>query len=90
MTSELKSANSAWMRPDTWLPTSTVTTADRLPEVLTRETTSPRSAAAVWNCGAGSLRPAKRQASSAPSTTTRPRIQGRRWRRRDGESVDGM
>ena len=43
-TGELKSANNAWMRPDTWLPTSTVTTACRLPEVLTRETTLPRSA----------------------------------------------
>ncbi len=39
-TGELKSANNSWMRPDTWLPTSTVTTACRLPEVLTRETTS--------------------------------------------------
>ena len=51
-TGELKSANNSWMRPDTWLPTSTVTTACRLPEVLTRETTLPRSAAAVWYSGA--------------------------------------
>ena len=42
-TGELKSANNSWMRPDTWLPTSTVTTACRLPDVLTRETTLPRS-----------------------------------------------
>ena len=53
-TGELKSAYSSWMRPDTWLPTSTVTTACRLPEVLTRETTLPRSATAVWYSGAAS------------------------------------
>ena len=40
---ELKSAYRSRMRPDTWLPTSTVTTACRLPDVLTRETTLPRS-----------------------------------------------
>ena len=54
LTGELKSANNAWMRPDTWLPTSTVTTACRLPEVLTRETTLPRSAVTVWYSGAAS------------------------------------
>src|SRR6185503_17275101 len=47
-TFELKSAYSAWMRPETWLPTSTVTTACRLPEVLTRDTTRPFSAVEVW------------------------------------------
>ena len=54
-TGELKSANSSWMRPETWLPTSTVTTACRLPEVLTRETTLPTSAVTVWYSGAPSL-----------------------------------
>ena len=53
-TAELKSAYSSWMRPETWLPTSTVTTACRLPEVLTRDTTLPISATAVWYSGASS------------------------------------
>jgi hypothetical protein len=56
-TGELKSAYSSWMRPDTWLPTSTVTTACRLPEVLTRETTLPRSRRTVWYSGAIGHRP---------------------------------
>src|SRR5215211_2628201 len=42
------------MRPETWLPTSTVTTAWRLPDVLTRDTTLPTSAAEVWYSGAAS------------------------------------
>ena len=53
-TVELKSAYSSWMRPDTWLPTSTVTTACRLPEVLTRETTLVFSTTEVWYSGASS------------------------------------
>jgi hypothetical protein len=78
------------MRPDTWLPTSTVTVAERLPEALTREMISPRSTAAVWNCGAGAARPTNRHATRPPTITRAATIQGRRRRKRDGESVADM
>ena len=69
-TCELKSANSDCTRPDTWLPTSTVTTADRLPEALTRETTSPRASGSVVYRGASPLPELKRQSPPSTSTTS--------------------
>ena len=50
-TREPKSACSSAMRPDTWLPTCTVTRADTVPVAVTRATRSPRSTRALsrWN-----------------------------------------
>src|ERR1041384_7392745 len=53
------------MRPETWLPTSTVTTACRLPDVLTFETTLPRSICAVWYSGSESPPAVQRYRTSA-------------------------
>ena len=46
-TGELKSALSSAMRPDTWLPTCTVTSADSVPVAVTCATIGPRSIATV-------------------------------------------
>jgi hypothetical protein len=45
-TRELKSTNSSLICPETWLPTSTVTTALRLPVAETAAVRGPRSTAA--------------------------------------------
>src|SRR5262249_48095079 len=52
-TSELKSAWSAEMRPDTCAPTCTVTSADKVPVAVTRATIRPRWTFAVSNSGGG-------------------------------------
>ena len=46
-TSDSKSAKSASMRPETWLPTCTVTIADSVPVAVTFAAMAPRSTAAV-------------------------------------------
>ena len=53
-TIELKSAYSASMMPETWLPTCTVVTASRAPVAPTVSTTSPRVRATVVTSGTNS------------------------------------
>ncbi len=55
LTSELKSACSALIVPDTWLPTWTVVTASSVPVASTVEITSPRDTSAVVNAGASAF-----------------------------------
>ena len=43
----LKSTSSSWMRPETWLPTSTVTTGDSVPVAVTWLATRPRQTSLV-------------------------------------------
>ena len=52
LTSELKSANSSRIWPDTCVPTDTWVTGMTCPEACTDATTAPRSMAAVRYCGA--------------------------------------
>ncbi len=54
-TSDSKSAKRASMRPETWLPTCTVTSAERLPVAVTLAAIAPRSTAAVsyWTSALG-------------------------------------
>ena len=47
-TRELKSTCSSWMRPDTWLPTWTVTSGDSVPLAVTWAARSWRATEAVW------------------------------------------
>ena len=58
------------MRPDTWLPTSTVTTACRLPDVLTFEMTLPRWTGAVWKSGSDSPCDVQRYRTRAARTSS--------------------
>jgi uncharacterized membrane protein len=53
LTGELKSACSSAIRPETWLPTCTVTMAERVPLAVTLATIRPRSSLAVsiWVLG---------------------------------------
>ena len=46
-TGELKSTKISLMRPDTWVPTWTVTSADSVPVAVTFATIGPRSIATV-------------------------------------------
>ena len=47
-TGELKSAYQASMRPETWLPTCTVTIAETVPLAVTFAAMGPWSAGALW------------------------------------------
>ena len=64
------------MRPETWLPTCTVTSADSAPVAVTRPTTSPRSTRdfSRWKAD---LCPPKREPKAThpppkPTTARRP------------------
>ena len=50
-TSELKSTRISWIRPVTWLPTCTVTTAFSVPVADTLAVSGPRSTRATRSCG---------------------------------------
>ena len=54
-TMELKSAYSASMMPETWLPTCTVVTASSAPVAPTVSTTSPRARGTVLTSGTNSV-----------------------------------
>ncbi len=60
-TRELKSAWSACTRPETWLPTWTVTSAESVPVAVTLPTMRPRSTAMVSSWGPGSFEPARQR-----------------------------
>ena len=55
-TIELKSAYSSCTVPDTWVPTSTVSTACSVPVAATASTTSPRVTGMVVTLGSGAWR----------------------------------
>ncbi len=59
------------MRPDTWLPTCTVTSADTVPVAVTRDSTSRRCTAVVSKLAAESF--VLGRASHTPASTTAAR-----------------
>ena len=69
LTVELKSARSSAMRPETWLPTWTVTSAERVPVAVTLATILPRSTLAVSICGLGLFPALQRQIATAATST---------------------
>ena len=70
LTGELKSARSSAMRPETWLPTCTVTMAERVPLAVTLATMRPRSSLVVSICVLGLFPELPRQATTAATATT--------------------
>ena len=77
------------MRPETWLPTCTVTSAERVPVAVTRATTGPLSPLAVVK-RSGEGRRRMRQATDAGHQHQERRTPSQSSRRRRGARSSGL